>query len=69
MELMKSENIVQDRQPQPQEEEEIMQQEEEEEQRFHVLAVDDSVIDRKLLEKLLKASSYQGIISAFLLIN
>ncbi|MBA0775504.1 hypothetical protein Gotri_010646 [Gossypium trilobum] len=36
-----------------------MQQEEEEEQRFHVLAVDDSVIDRKLLEKLLKASSYQ----------
>ncbi|TYI82888.1 hypothetical protein E1A91_D05G252800v1 [Gossypium mustelinum] len=59
MELMKSENIVQDRQPQPQEEEEIMQQEEEEEQRFHVLAVDDSVIDRKLLEKLLKASSYQ----------
>ncbi|MBA0866749.1 hypothetical protein Goshw_024078 [Gossypium schwendimanii] len=59
MELMKSESIVQDRQPQPQEEEEIMQQEEEEEQRFHVLAVDDSVIDRKLLEKLLKASSYQ----------
>lgn len=66
MELMKSDgNIVQDRQPQPREEEEIMQQEEEEEQRFHVLAVDDSVIDRKLLEKLLKASSYQGIISAF----
>ncbi|XP_044474774.1 two-component response regulator ORR9-like [Mangifera indica] len=28
-------------------------------QSFHVLAVDDSVIDRKLLEKLLKVSSYQ----------
>lgn len=27
---------------------------------FHVLAVDDSVIDRKLIEKLLKTSSYQG---------
>ncbi|XP_031282475.1 two-component response regulator ORR9-like [Pistacia vera] len=26
---------------------------------FHVLAVDDSVIDRKLIEKLLKTSSYQ----------
>ncbi|KAK8552282.1 hypothetical protein V6N13_120693 [Hibiscus sabdariffa] len=55
---MKSDNIVPDRQ------EEIMQQqkqeeEEEEERRFHVLAVDDSVIDRKLLEKLLKAFSCQ----------
>ncbi|XP_073152547.1 two-component response regulator ORR3-like isoform X2 [Henckelia pumila] len=27
--------------------------------RFHVLAVDDSLIDRKLIEKLLKTSSYQ----------
>ncbi|KAE8649687.1 two-component response regulator ARR8 [Cucumis sativus] len=27
--------------------------------KFHVLAVDDSVIDRKLIEKLLKTSSYQ----------
>ncbi|KAJ0044737.1 hypothetical protein Pint_05272 [Pistacia integerrima] len=26
---------------------------------FHVLAVDDSLIDRKLIEKLLKTSSYQ----------
>ncbi|TQE05883.1 hypothetical protein C1H46_008566 [Malus baccata] len=26
---------------------------------FHVLAVDDSVIDRKLIERLLKTSSYQ----------
>lgn len=26
---------------------------------FHVLAVDDSIIDRKLIEKLLKTSSYQ----------
>lgn len=30
------------------------------ESRFHVLAVDDSIIDRKLIEMLLKNSSYQG---------
>ncbi|PON73196.1 Two-component response regulator [Parasponia andersonii] len=30
-----------------------------EQQHFHVLAVDDSLIDRKLLEKLLKVSSYK----------
>ncbi|EEF29785.1 two-component response regulator ARR8 [Ricinus communis] len=29
------------------------------ESKFHVLAVDDSLIDRKLIEKLLKISSYQ----------
>ena len=29
--------------------------------KFHVLAVDDSVIDRKLIERLLKTSSYQGM--------
>ncbi|PWZ09492.1 Two-component response regulator ORR4 [Zea mays] len=29
------------------------------ESRFHVLAVDDSIIDRKLIEMLLKSSSYQ----------
>ncbi|GAV82347.1 Response_reg domain-containing protein [Cephalotus follicularis] len=29
------------------------------ESQFHVLAVDDSLIDRKLIEKLLKTSSYQ----------
>jgi hypothetical protein len=29
------------------------------ESRFHVLAVDDSIIDRKLIEMLLKNSSYQ----------
>ncbi|KAK9671238.1 hypothetical protein RND81_12G015400 [Saponaria officinalis] len=29
------------------------------EPRFHVLAVDDSLIDRKLIERLLKTSSYQ----------
>ncbi|RZC77646.1 hypothetical protein C5167_001850 [Papaver somniferum] len=29
------------------------------ETQFHVLAVDDSIIDRKLIEKLLKTSSYQ----------
>lgn len=28
--------------------------------KFHVLAVDDSNIDRKLIERLLKTSSYQG---------
>jgi CheY-like chemotaxis protein len=27
---------------------------------FHVLAVDDSPVDRKLIERLLKTSSYQG---------
>lgn len=30
------------------------------EPQFHVLAVDDSLIDRKLIEKLLKNSSFQG---------
>lgn len=30
------------------------------ESQFHVLAVDDSIIDRKLIERLLKTSSYQG---------
>lgn len=30
------------------------------ESQFHVLAVDDSIIDRKLIETLLKTSSYQG---------
>lgn len=32
---------------------------------FHVLAVDDSLVDRKLIEKLLKISSYQGKILSF----
>ncbi|KAJ6405327.1 hypothetical protein OIU84_013314 [Salix udensis] len=41
------------------EEEKRKQQKEEEEEHFHVLAVDDSFIDRKLLERLLKESSYQ----------
>lgn len=31
------------------------------EAQFHVLAVDDSFVDRKLIERLLKNSSYQGI--------
>ncbi|KAK4797162.1 hypothetical protein SAY86_029488 [Trapa natans] len=31
------------------------------ESQFHVLAVDDSIIDRKLVEKLLKNSSYQEL--------
>ncbi|RZS22846.1 hypothetical protein BHM03_00055671, partial [Ensete ventricosum] len=30
------------------------------EAQFHVLAVDDSLIDRKLIERLLRTSSYQG---------
>ncbi|CAI9764744.1 unnamed protein product [Fraxinus pennsylvanica] len=29
------------------------------ETKFHVLAVDDSIVDRKLIERLLKTSSYQ----------
>lgn len=33
------------------------------ESQFHVLAVDDSLIDRKLIERLLKTSSYQGTAS------
>lgn len=36
------------------------------ESQFHVLAVDDSIIDRKLIERLLKTSSYQGKIYCFL---
>ncbi|XP_050235394.1 two-component response regulator ORR4-like isoform X1 [Mercurialis annua] len=32
---------------------------EEQRQHFHVLAVDDSILDRKLLERLLRVSSYQ----------
>ncbi|XP_060672959.1 two-component response regulator ORR9-like isoform X2 [Ziziphus jujuba] len=35
------------------------QKEEEQQQHFHVLAVDDSLIDRKLLERLLRVSSYK----------
>ncbi|KAI5355271.1 PREDICTED: two-component response regulator [Prunus dulcis] len=50
MELMKSD--VADSEPQ-------QQQQQEEEQHFHVLAVDDSLLDRKLLERLLRGSSYQ----------
>ncbi|XVF64544.1 hypothetical protein PTKIN_Ptkin09bG0177200 [Pterospermum kingtungense] len=60
MELVKADNIIQDRpeQQQQQQQEQEMQQKQEP-HHFHVLAVDDSVIDRKLLEKLLKISSYQ----------
>ncbi|KAF5750274.1 hypothetical protein HS088_TW03G00608 [Tripterygium wilfordii] len=29
------------------------------ESQFHVLAVDDNIVDRKLIERLLKTSSYQ----------
>jgi len=29
--------------------------------KFHVLAVDDSLVDRKLIERLLQKSSCQGI--------
>lgn len=31
------------------------------ESQFHVLAVDDSFIDRKIIERLLRTSSFQGI--------
>jgi hypothetical protein len=34
------------------------------ETQFHVLAVDDCLIDRKLIERLLKTSSYQGTTTA-----
>ncbi|XP_044511612.1 two-component response regulator ORR9-like [Mangifera indica] len=44
---------------QKEEEEDDEKQKQQLQQSFHVLAVDDSVIDRKLLEKLLKVSSYQ----------
>ncbi|KAG5250857.1 A-type response regulator [Salix suchowensis] len=47
------------KQQREEEEEKREQQKEEEEENFHVLAVDDSFIDRKLLERLLKESSYQ----------
>ena len=36
---------------------------------FHVLAVDDSLIDRKLIERLLKTSSYQGIFLSSVFFN
>jgi two-component response regulator (ARR-A family) len=38
-------------------EQKLLQQQE---QHFHVLAVDDSVIDRKLLERLFRGSSCKG---------
>jgi hypothetical protein len=37
------------------------------EAQFHVLAVDDSLPDRKLIERLLKTSSFQGINHTMLL--
>lgn len=57
MELMKPD--VADSEPQQQQQQQ--QEQQEEEQHFHVLAVDDSLLDRKLLERLLRGSSYQGI--------
>lgn len=39
------------------------------ESQFHVLAVDDSLIDRKLIERLLRNSSYQGIYLFIFLFN
>ncbi|KAJ8762811.1 hypothetical protein K2173_022940 [Erythroxylum novogranatense] len=41
------------------EEQEEERREEQQQHHFHVLAVDDSVIDRKLLERLLRVSSYR----------
>ncbi|XP_048227447.1 two-component response regulator ORR9-like [Ricinus communis] len=40
-------------------EQEQQQKQKQEQQHFHVLAVDDSLLDRKLLERLLRVSSYQ----------
>ncbi|XP_062020072.1 two-component response regulator ORR10-like [Rosa rugosa] len=51
MEVMKSLSDVADSKQQ--------QEQQQQQQHFHVLAVDDSVIDRKLLERLLKGSSYK----------
>lgn len=61
------ENIPQQEQQQqlediPPQEKHLQQQQQE---TFHVLAVDDSLIDRKLLEKLLTVSSYQGTKNTF----
>ncbi|KAL6296797.1 hypothetical protein ACE6H2_004939 [Prunus campanulata] len=56
MESMKPD--VADSEPQQQQQQQ-QQEQQEEEQHFHVLAVDDSVLDRKLLERLLRGSSYQ----------
>ncbi|KAF3446996.1 hypothetical protein FNV43_RR12176 [Rhamnella rubrinervis] len=50
--MMKS-DVVSDSQSQQQEEDQQQQQ------HFHILAVDDSLIDRKLLERLLRVSSYK----------
>ncbi|CAN1344629.1 Two-component response regulator ORR9 [Linum perenne] len=36
--------------------------------RFHVLAVDDSIIDRKLIERLLKTSSYHATLMSLCLV-
>ncbi|KAF9687200.1 hypothetical protein SADUNF_Sadunf02G0068900 [Salix dunnii] len=67
MEIMESgavhtqqqEEEKQKQQKEEEEEKRKQQKEEEEKKHFHVLAVDDSFIDRKLLERLLKESSYQ----------
>ncbi|XP_038726016.1 two-component response regulator ORR9-like [Tripterygium wilfordii] len=58
MELVLDHLDVADKQQQ-QHVEEQQEEEEQEEQHFHVLAVDDSVVERKLLERLLRVSSYQ----------
>lgn len=39
------------------------------EAQFHVLAVDDSLIDRTLIERLLKTSSYHGNLSSISLLS
>lgn len=36
---------------------------------WHVLAVDDSIVDRKLIERLLKLSSYRGSDRLLLFVN
>lgn len=39
------------------------------EAQYHVLAVDDSLLDRKLIERLLKTSSYHGNFIFFLVLE
>jgi len=52
--------FVDTRKLQLQQQQHLQQQPQPQEQHFHVLAVDDSVIDRKLLERLLRGSSCKG---------
>ncbi|XP_023550893.1 two-component response regulator ARR9-like isoform X3 [Cucurbita pepo subsp. pepo] len=56
MELMKA-GDVEEEEEEEEEEEVVQQQQQQQQQHFHVLAVDDSLLERKVLEKLLTISS------------